>query len=215
MNFWLTLCLLGWSACAAYAAGTTSQPAPPDYSTPVAAAKSLYNAVQADDPGAIQDVLYAANDQEKQLCRTFADLLVAGRKLQEAVRSKFAQGDANFAAPMITQSDLAKYDQGHEQISADGDEAQLTLSGQAHPLKFKKVEGKWKVIASDYAGATPANLPQQMHTLARLTRVLTEAAADVDSGKYPTAAEAEAGIQQKLYDVIIDAVQKSPPTTQK
>ncbi len=214
MNFWLIFGLPGWWACCAYAAGPASQPSTlPDFSTPVAAAKSLYNAVQAGDPAAIQDVLYAADDSEKHLCRCFADLLVAGRKLQEAVRARFTQGDAKFALPMITQSDLAKYDQGQTQIQ--GDEAQLTLSGQAHPLKFKRIDGKWKVIASDFAGATPANLPQQMQTLAQLTRVLNEAAADVDSGKYPNPAEAEAGIQQKLYDVMVAAVQKSPPTTQK
>ena len=134
----------------------------------MAAAKSLYHAVQGADPAAIQQVLYAANDSEKQLCRHFADLLVAGRKLEEAVRGKFAQGGGNFALPMITQSDLAKYDQGLLQPHGD-DEAELTLSGQAHPLKFKRIGGQWKVVVSDYAGAAPANLPQQLQTLGQFT----------------------------------------------
>jgi pyrroline-5-carboxylate reductase len=79
-------------------------------------------------------------------------------------------------------------------------------------MKFKLVNGEWKLLISDYAGATPDNLKQQLETLQKMTRVLDTAATDVNAGKYPTAPEAEAGIQQKLYEVVITAVQRNPPT---
>jgi hypothetical protein len=171
----------------------------------------LYLASHTGDAAAVRNIFYASNDGERQLCDCFAELLAAGGKLEEALRAKYGQGDASFAAPMMTQSDLAKLDSA--KLEEDGDSAQLTPAGESRPMKFKRVDGQWKLIVSDYAGATKENLPEQIETLTSMARVFEGAAADVAAGKYPNASDAEAGIQQKLYDLIVAAVQKTPPTS--
>lgn len=180
-----------------------------DLSTPQATAKSLYTAVQAQDGAAIREIFYTGDDSEKDLAASFADMLVAGKKLEDAVRTRYGGGDTP-SPGMMSKDELAKIDQA--KVELQGDTAQLLPAGQARPLKFKQVAGRWKLLVSDYAGATRENLPQQLETLKKMTKVLDGAAADVAAGKYPTAPEAEAGIQQKLYNVIIGAVQRTPPT---
>ena len=196
------------------AAAALAVAAAPDLSTPRATAKSLYLAVQQADAQAIEQIFYAADDQQKELCRCFADLLVAGRKFQDAIRVKYGQSGANLGTGMFTDADLARYDQG--KLVIDGDTAQLTPEGQSesHPLKFKRVDDKWKLIVTDYAGATDANLPRQLQTLQAMTQALRTSAAEIGAGKYPTADEAAAAIQQKFHAVMEASLRNNPATTQ-
>ena len=182
-----------------------------DLSTPQAAAKSLYNAVQAQDGPAIKEILYGSTDVEKDLCASFADLLVAGKRLESAVKSRYGAGAGSISPGVMGKDELTKIEQGKTEL--DGDSAQLIPAGRARPLKFKRVNGQWKLIVADYAGGTAANLPRQLETIRSMDRVIDAAATDVADGKYQSAAEAEAAIQQKLYDVIITAVQKNPPAS--
>src|SRR5438552_2727300 len=83
----------------------------PDLSSPKAAARSLYQAVEAEDGEAILKIFYAKDDSERELARAFADLIVAGKKLAEAAKNKFnATGEA-FGGAVISKEDLAKMDQ--------------------------------------------------------------------------------------------------------
>src|SRR4051812_4571503 len=66
-----------------------------DLSTPQAAIRTLATAVAAQDADGVSAALYAADEAERSLAKAFAELLVAGRKLNEAARAKFGtEGNA-------------------------------------------------------------------------------------------------------------------------
>ena len=72
----------------------------PNLSTPQATAKSRYNAVQAGDGAAVREILARIRRLGKGELRATAlpTSWSPVRKLEDAVRSKYGQGDANFAA---------------------------------------------------------------------------------------------------------------------
>src|SRR5437588_9075913 len=79
----------------------TAAAAEPDLSSPRAAARSLYKAVDAEDGDAIIKIFYAKDDTERELARAFADLIVAGKKLADATKAKFNSTGESFGAGMI------------------------------------------------------------------------------------------------------------------
>src|SRR5439155_10222100 len=94
--------------------------AAPDLSSPKAALRSLYSAVEAADAGAIRQVLLAENPPQERLAAAFSDLIVAGRKLSDAARDKFgAAGDA-IGRATITEEDAAKIDQATTEPAPKG-----------------------------------------------------------------------------------------------
>src|SRR6267378_1382900 len=80
----------------------------PDLSSPKAAARSLYQAVDAEDGEAILKIFYAKDDTERELAKAFADLIVSGKKLADAVKAKFNTTGESFGAGMIGKEELAK-----------------------------------------------------------------------------------------------------------
>jgi hypothetical protein len=174
-----------------------------DLSTPKSAAKALWAAVDEADREKIQAVLFAENDQQRDLIAAFADLLVSGRTLETASREKFGKAADKIARPMIDAKDASKLDTAD--VKESGDAASLTLPGGTKPMNWRKSDGRWRLIVTDYGNASPANLPGQIKLLKSMSAAMTESAKEIRANKYADVPAAEAAIQQKLHAVMIDS----------
>src|SRR5262245_37101904 len=153
MRRFLLFVLLTLPVALAFAA---EAPPPPDFSTPRAAAKSFFNAIAAGDVVTIRAAMYtsAADDAQRKLVDAFTDVIAASGKLAAAARDKFgAAGDA-LGRTAIPKEEATRIDKADEKI--DGETATLTIPDRPVPMKFHKTTGgAWKLIVTEYAGASP------------------------------------------------------------
>ena len=183
-----------------------SRGAEPDLSSPKAALKSLCKAVDAQDGTAILKTFYAADDGEKDLARAFSDLIVAGKKLNEASRAEFGSAGDGLGSGMMNPAELARLDQA--EIQETGDTATLVPAGQSRTVRFHRTEGRWQVVIRDFANAGQ-DLPHQVSLLKKVAGVFNGVADDVAASKFDSSEEAEAAIQTKLANVMIHAATRA------
>lgn len=177
-----------------------------DLSSPKAAVKSLYNAIDSGDPAAVREVLY--NPGHSALIDAYADLLVNGRKLGAAAAEKFgAAGDA-LGRAMLTKEDLARIDDARETV-ADG-VTTLAIPGQGRPMSFKQLDGKWRLLLPETPAQSEA---QKLRFVQGMSQAFIDATHDIEAGKFPTAAEAEQAIKDRLHGLMITQLKENPPTT--
>jgi hypothetical protein len=179
-----------------------------DRSTPQGAAKAFYAAVDQADRAAIRAAMLTENEQQEKLADAFADVIVAGRKLAQAARAEFGEAGEALGQGMVDRGDIERIDDAA--VKVQGDTATIEVVNSLMPLKLRRVEGVWKLVVMDYAGASPQNLPKQIVLLQNIASALDEAAEEIASDKYSTAADAEAAITAKLNNVMIKALE---PTT--
>jgi len=180
--------------------------APPaaDFSTPRAAAKSFYNAIEAGDVATIRMSMLAEDDAQRKLVDAFTDVIAASGKLATAARDRFgAAGDA-LGMSAIPKEQAARIDKGDEKI--DGNDATLTLSDRPVPMTFRKSGGGWKRVVTDFAGATPANISSQIDLLNQLAQNLNDTASEIAAGKYQSPEQAQTAFQDRMNAAMIKAV---------
>jgi hypothetical protein len=178
--------------------------AEPDLSSPQAAARSLYQAMQAQDGDAIVRTFYAPRHQDQELARAFADLIVSGKKLADAAKSKYGTTGEAIGAGTVGPEELAQLDRAD--VKVNGDTAAMTIPGRAKPVTFhRSPDGRWQLVLSDFAGGAEGDVARQSVLIKKVSEVLEEAADEVRTDKYPTAQAAESAIQGKLAKVMIKA----------
>jgi hypothetical protein len=182
-----------------------------DPASPAGAMKSFYQALESNDAAAVRALFYTASEPEKQLADAYAAQLTAARALGEAAKNKFgATGDA-LSKGIPVREEIARLNTA--KVSIEGDKATLTLADQSKPLHLIKSEGRWRLAISDYAGATPTNIAVQTRVLTEMAGIFDSVASDISLDKFPTSAEAQRALQQKLQAVLFNTLQKNPPTT--
>src|SRR4051812_12335667 len=192
---------------------TCARAAAPDLSSPKAAAKSFYAAVEAGDAAAMRDMIGADDADHQKLAQAFADVIAAGKKLADVARDKYGAAGDPIGRGSITREDAAKIDSAT--VEENGDDATLTIPGQQTPIKLHRTSGAWKLDIRSFHGARAEELPAQITLVSNMAAALTEAADEINTGKYATATEAESAIQQKLNEVMIKAVKPATqPTSQ-
>ena len=179
----------------------TALAAEPDLSTPKSAAKSLFNAITTGDRDAVAASLYAADDEQAKLVSAMAEMIVAGKKLGDAARDRFGEAGDPIGRGMLDPADLTKIDQA--QVEESGDSAVLQLPDQPRPMSFRRQDGKWKLVVTDFAGAQPRNIDQQTRLVQMMTEAIGTSADELSAGQYKTADEALAAIQQRLHAVML------------
>ena len=97
---------------------------------------------------------------------------------------------------MLDPGDLSKIDQATVKVT--GDAATLDIPGQTRPMSFRRRDGTWRLVVTDFGGAAPENLPRQIALVRLLTEAVESAAADVDAGKFKTADAAAMAVHQRL-----------------
>ena len=177
--------------------------------SPKEAAKALYQAMQDADSEAILKIFYTPTEADRQLGAALADLLVAGKKLADAAKAQYgADGEAIGAGP-VGMEQLTRLQQAEEKIN--GDSATLTVAGQSKPVRFHHSDAGWQLELADFAGGAVDSQPHQIVLLQNVARALSDSAADINAGKYPTPQQSQSAIQTRLTRVMIRAA--TQPTT--
>lgn len=178
--------------------------AEPDLSSPQAAARSLYQAMQAQDGDAIVRTFYAPRRQDQELARAFADLIVSGKKLADAAKAKYGTSGEAIGAGAVGPEEIAQLDRADVKVT--GDTAAMTIPGRTKPVTFHhSSDGRWQLVLSDFAGAAEGDVARQTVLIRKVSEVLGETGDEVRADKYPTAQAAESAIQGKLAKVMIRA----------
>lgn len=179
----------------------SARAAEPDLSSPKAAAKSLFNAITAADREAVAASLYSTNADQAQLASAMADMIVAGKKLGDASRDRFGKSGDPIGRGMLDPADLTKIDDAA--VTETGDSATLTVAGQPRPMSFRKQDGKWKLVITDFGGAAPENITKQIRLVRLMTEAIETSAKEIAAGEYKTPDAALTAIQQRLHAVML------------
>ena len=175
-------------ACIAVFAAASLRAADEPKDVAVAFAK----AIMAGDKKATHDVAAGTEEQLKTL-DTMTDAMHAILKFKEACDKKFGADNVlskNMAGGM---PDLVA-EVSKSEFKVDGDSVTVVDKDKPddkHPLKLKKVDGKWKVDLSAM-GDDAKDMPPG------LVKTFTELTADITDGKYKTAEEAAGAFAQKM-----------------
>lgn len=192
--------LMGLLVAAAVPAGAQTSP-PPGLSTPRSAAETLWTAISKGDVQKTSEALDAPG-ATPELRWAVAEVLVMGKRLSNAAATRFGASGGVIAKPMLTGDDLALLDSAEEKI--DGDRATVTIAGQAHPMRFIRADGKWRLLVEQYADVPPEEMGGRVKMLRDLAMALNESAKDIEAGKWATPQEAERFIQDRLHAVTME-----------
>jgi hypothetical protein len=189
----------------------TSQPAPPaDFSTPKAAATSLFLALSRGEREVVVRALYAADADQRALADAMADLLINGKRLGDAARDRFGRDADAIGRGMLDPSDLSRLRDATVKESADT--ATIQVQGQPRPMSFRRNrDGQWALVVTDFGGAAPDNVARQTRLVRMMAEAMNESAREVASGKFATPDAATAAIQRRLHEVMLNFTR--PATT--
>jgi hypothetical protein len=189
-------------------------------SSPRSAAIALYKAVSAGDRDAVAASFYAANSAQRDLADAMADVIVAGKKLGDAAKAKFGKAADPIGRGMLDPADLSKLEEATVKETA-ADAATITVPGQPRPMSFRKQDGQWKLVVTDFGGAAPQNIAKQTRLVQQMAAAIDASAVEVAAGKFKTPEEATNAIQQSLHLVMLSFYRPSttraatmPSTTQ-
>lgn len=190
-----------WANVALLLFALTAPAAAVDLSTPKDAAKSLFHAVASGDRDAIREALHASDDQQKALADAMAELIVNGKRLGDVAHEKFgAEGDA-LGRGMLDPSALSRLDSAT--VNETGDSATIEVKGQNRPMSFRRSDGRWRLVITNFAGAAPENIEKQTRLVRLMAGAMDESATDIAAGKYKTATDATVAIQKRLHEVML------------
>jgi hypothetical protein len=181
-----------------------------DLSSPKSTAKSFYEAMNNADSSAMRDCLLVDGEDQQQLASAFLDVILSGKKLADAAKEKFGPSGEKLAAGALAREDASAIDSATQ--TDDGDVSTLQIDKQRKPLKFRKTSAGWKLILIDYAAEKKEDLSAQIKLLTNLAAAMNDTANDINEGRFPTTADAEAAIQQRFSEVMVKRYK--PATTQ-
>ena len=189
----------------------TTRPAP-DLSSPRAAAKSMRLALAAGDVKTLGQVIYAADDPHRRLADAYAAVIVSGQRLSDAMMRQFGTASSS----ILTDADLAAIDAAPLRVS--GNNATLRLSGRGDkPLVLRRDDaGRWRVDLLTFANVTDAgDVGSQCEMQINLATALSELATEISTGRYRTAADAKAAVQDRVHGAIAKSMRgaTSRPST--
>ncbi len=191
------------TAAAAATKAATAPAEPADRSSPKAAAVSLFKAITARDRDAVAASFFAADDDQRALAAAMADVIVAGKRLGDAAKDKFGQAGDPIGRGMLDPADLEKLEDATV-VETAADAAILTVPDQPRPMSFRKQDGEWRLVVTDFDGAAPQNVTKQTRLIRAMADAIDAAAADIAAGKHKTPDEARFAIQQSLHQVMLN-----------
>jgi hypothetical protein len=170
----------------------------------------LFKAITAGDRDAVAAGFFAGNDEQRALAAAMADMIVSGKQLGDAAKEKFGQASDPIGRGMLDPEDLSKLEDATV-VETGGDAAVLTVPDQPRPMSFRKQDGEWRLVVTDFGGAAPANIARQTRLVRAMADAIHTAASEIAAGKYKTPDEATFAIQQSLHQVMLSFYR--PPTT--
>ena len=178
------------------AAGVRAQTAPAaqDLSTPRAAIKSFY---QALEDGNFERAKKAAIADKPQLeyIQGFVDLCQAMTQLGEAADEKFGADGAKLHFPLPVAQLAALADSAA--IEEQGDTATCAINPKV-PMTLKRSDGVWRVdLVTSFAGNVD-KLQVQSTFQSQFAAAIKEVVGEIKAGKLASVVEARTALQAKL-----------------
>jgi hypothetical protein len=181
-----------------------------DASTPKAAMKSLYAAVQRGDAPAIRQLLLVQNDPDQQIAAAYADLVLACKRLGDVASQKFPGSSNAFAQGTLLPEDAEKIDSA--ELTSDGQTAKLKFADQSAPILLKHTDDGWRLVV-EQDDDSAKHRTEQLSLLRSMTTAMTKSADEIDADKYATAEDAESAVKDRLGAVVSKALQSDLPTS--
>ena len=123
---------------------TRAAAAAPDLSSPKAAAKSFYAAVEAGDAAGMRDMIGADDPEHQKLAQAFADVIAAGKKLADVAKDKYGAAGDPIGRGSITREDAAKIDSAN--VEENGDDASPEVRCDYFACQIAAVAAKLRPI---------------------------------------------------------------------
>jgi hypothetical protein len=181
-----------------------------DASTPKAAMKSLYAAVQRGDAATIRQLLSVQNDPDQQIASSYADLILAGKRLGDITLQKFPGSSNPFAQGTLLPEDAAKIDSAD--VSVNGDSAKLKFADQPSPIVLKHAGDGWRIVIEQDQD-TLKRRADQLFLLKGMTDAMNKSADEINADKYATVEDAESAVKNRLGAIVSKALQSDLPTS--
>jgi hypothetical protein len=183
-----------------------------DLSSPKSAAISLRAALERGDVEAVESILVAKDDAQKKLNGGYARLIVATKRLADAVATQFASSGDVMALGALGAADLKDIESA--KLVEQGDlAAQLTLPGRSRPLMFHRDGEAWRIDLISFADAKTDDLVPQLAMLDELSRSFNELATDAAEGRYRTIGDLKAAVQDRVHGAIAKSLRHENPST--
>jgi hypothetical protein len=181
-----------------------------DASTPKAAMKSLYAAVQRGDAATIRQLLSVQNDPDQQIASSYADLILAGKRLGDITLQKFPGSSNPFAQGTLLPEDAAKIDSAD--VNVNGDSAKLKFADQQSPIVLKHGGDGWRIVIEQDQD-TPKRRADQLFLLKGMADAMNKSADEINADKYATVEDAESAVKNRLGAIVSKALQSDLPTS--
>jgi hypothetical protein len=184
-----------------------------DMSSPKAAVKSLYTAVGRVDTAAVRQLLYVENDPQQELAGGYGKVILASKRLGDIAKQKFPTSQNQLAQGTIVPEDIAKVESA--MVSITGDNAVVRITGNPDPIKLRRVDGSWKILVGEGAETdnSGSHRADRLTLLQNLADAMNQSADELNADKYPTIADAEAAIKQRMSAVVSKALQADLPAS--
>lgn len=185
-----------------------------DLSTPKAAARSLFLAVERGDEPALREMFFVADPDDatqRELVAAYAHLIIQGKRLSDAGSKKFPGAADALAQGIVSAEELKRVDEA--KVEETGDTAKLTLDGRMREMRFRRTGNQWRLVVAETENATEKNLSEQIELVREFAGAIGETVDEIDAGKFATVQEAEVALQSKANAVMMRAVKANPPAT--
>lgn len=183
---------------------TTQAAVAVDQSTPVAAAKSFFAAVEAGDSDAALSVIANSDERVVRMMRQLATATGAFTELNAATKAAFDQeitDTEGFAAPPASAFEQATVEQ-------TGDTATLTSPEFGAPMHFVRTDGKWYVdLTEQMQTVSAADLDQMEQVVPPIARAYRETAEDVRAGRLASMEEMDQAFAARMQQAMQEMAQ--------
>lgn len=181
--------------CAALiGAGAELRAAEADQSSPKATMHAFWSAIDAGDAAAAEKLSVGAGDAEKRWIEAYAGMCDGFKRLHDAAVKRFgkdaerqfmSRSPAYFAAGNWERSEEREQG-GSTQLVRPGGRDTEFING----ITLVQKDGKW-VVSLSGAAAKPSTMVAKTSTYQTLATSMRQVAADIDAGRFATAAEAQ------------------------
>jgi hypothetical protein len=181
------------------ATGPTTAPAAAAAAAPLPGPKAIAvafaAAVERGDAASARAQVNPADPAHVRWATATVELAAALKRLDAAAAARF--GDA---APGVSQKQfhlgesVKALEQGQEKI--EGEEATVSVGGggQAQPLRFRKLEGKWSLVPPVAEG----NAERTIGLYNRLAKAADRTASEIAGGVHPSAGAARGAFEARV-----------------
>lgn len=192
---------------------TSARAADPDLSSPKAALRSFFAAMDKGDTAMLEKTVLFSKEadkqkEEKDILGAMTDMVVAMNKLADAATAKFGPGGKEIVADHPTQDATKRLEEAEVKIDEKAGTATVAIKNQAEPTNLRKVGEQWKV---DLAAMPQRDMAARAIPFLRgMARAAATTADEISNGSFKTVAEAKTALGERMRTAVEGA---EPPAS--